>query len=202
MSYTNNKEFADWCLGSSAIGLSGLPHCIGACRGENGVKYLKSILNTTKSTGAGWGGVRVNLVTESGDFYFDDPLDSISEFKNIWSLEANQKELLKHGAYPSQQFSMVIDLHTPKATLEKLNDPAREIGYGHEECMELVVKEIDGLGWAYIPISDEWYYGLFVTSKRNGQWVEQVARKIKNRSKAVYYIKNAGNHCVFNDKIL
>ncbi|MEX0725023.1 MAG: hypothetical protein WD065_02055 [Planctomycetaceae bacterium] len=152
---------------------------------------MKSVLDTSGATGAGWGNSRARLVDRSGSPFFGVDIEDADLFQELWRLEANQKELMRVGPFPNFEFSMIIDVDTDTATLGRLSEACRRPYYydfSLELCLRTVVENISNLKWAYIPLSDEWYYALFVTSSDHSPWVCEVAEKIMRNGEPVYRI--------------
>lgn len=193
----NEDMFVD-CFGSAATRLSSLPHCVSRCEWEVGKSFLRSILDVTNAVGARWGSQRGNLVDTDGSFLLRDFHDDPSLFHSLWMLPHNQQELACEGALPVQEFSMVINVDTPPSVLAKLAQGCRkgkQLSFWHDDCLNLVVDLIDELRWAYIPLSDEIYFGMFVTRKSDSAWITNVAKRLSVSGEEVYAIRSRDGRC-------
>lgn len=187
-----NDEMFEVCFGTSSRSISRLPHCVARCDCERGPLFLKAVMDTTGATGAGWGQTRVQCLTDAGEYFLGTEIDDAKLFRQIWRFAPNQQQLQQHGAYPTDQFSMVIDINTDAAILKRLADSCRRhdvFDFCREDCLRLVVDCIEDIGWAYIPLTDEWYYAMFMARPRNADWINSVAERISKSGELVYCVE-------------
>jgi hypothetical protein len=98
-----------------------------------------------------------------------------------WQYKPNQDWLDEHGGYARLgHFSVYIDAATPEEFHRWL---AKELEAGEwfdiESYWPLLASRLGELRWVYIPFSDEYPLGIFVSRAEDSSWVEHLRYVLK-----------------------
>ena len=174
-------------FGDLAPPLTQFPHVIV----EAGPAFLKLAIDSVCQTGGVFGDEPP--VDGSGEPYLIPEDGEIIDDFVLWELPDNQKALFRYGCYAKLDvFTMVISTRSSAALLSRLyslfgsgiND--YESIFFYYNCIERVAEAIPELGWAYIPLSDELPYAMFVAGPGHEFAVESI-ESILNETRVRYF---------------
>lgn len=141
----------------------------------------------------GWGNIRGLYQNAAGDQLWLPDSSDLAEHREFWSSDHNQRELLRDGVYPSDHFSLIMDIKIGDEVWETLYaDSERHVNrsYTPDEWFALVCDNISKLKWCYIPLTDEWYYAILIASPQYAWLVDTVARTLDGIQKEVFTVGN------------
>jgi hypothetical protein len=174
------------CFGSLNPPIALYPHCIF----EAGARTLRLVLDVVGAKGGIWGGYSP-LIDGQGHPYDDSGEGNLADF-SLWQLPDNQDLVLESGGNAKlSQFTMVIDSQARPELLLKLDDvvrnrPLNTNPYYYDACLEHVAKCMDELKWAYIPLTDETWFALFVVADDRERWRNEVEAALRQSDEPVF----------------
>jgi hypothetical protein len=161
--------------------LAALPHCLFVA--EAGV--LATVSGVTGSKVGLWGNAEPFYDPWGGPHLPPPGTPAHADF-TLWETPANQAEALRLGESRSGGgFVAALDSRTPARVLDEMYArlPASEGTslYDYLTCINLLCEWVEQLGWAYVPLDDEYGHAMFVTSARDAPLVRRVEEALAGR---------------------
>lgn len=138
--------------------------------GPRTLKLVRSIVGCSIA----WKGAAPHFDEKSGPFVASDQY--FDPYFTGWQYKSNQEWLYHHGGFARVgHFSMYIDATIPEEFHRWL---AKELEasewFDIESYWPLLASRLDELRWVYIPFSDEYPLGIFVTRAEDSTWISQL----------------------------
>jgi hypothetical protein len=100
----------------------------------------------------------------------------------LWQLPINQEHVLRYGAYAKLgQFTAVIDSRTPPALYWQMYSEAESPDAGiscYDWWIANIARWLPELRWAYIPLTEDSPFAMFVARESDGALVEAVKAEL------------------------
>jgi hypothetical protein len=177
---SNDDAMMMLAFGSFNPPIARFPHVITKAE----LASLRAVLDTVGRLGGIFGDSP--LVDRSGVPYLEPEDGHILNDFLLWELPENQRYLFDRGCYAKlDSFTAVIDTRTSADLVSILYSlfssgiSDTESIFFHDNCIERIARAIPALGWAYIPLSDETGYAMFVVAAEHDDWVASFESRLK-----------------------
>lgn len=122
----------------------------------------------------------------------------------LWETPANQAEALRYGeARSGGGFVMALDSRTPAGVLDEMYGrlPASEgeDRYDYLTCLNLLCEWVGKLGWAYVPLDNEYGHAMFVTAAGRAPLVRRVEEALAGRGVRTFRLERRGGRLHWED---
>jgi len=181
---SKSKELLEFHFGSAQPSLAFLPHCL--------FRIEKQALIIVLQAANAKGGIFGDTVYWDREERIYLGVNETTKTFLLWELPKNQELVLERGWHAKLgQFTAVINSRTPSDVIRLMNSEANWMDYMW--WIENIARWLPDLGWAYIPLTEDSPYAMFVARESDAALVVKIRTELISKGMEVFSLEVQGN---------